>query len=303
MQYYQRNKSNGKLRSLQKYAKDSWVDIVNPSEEEIDFLVKTLKLNADHIVDGLDADEIPRFEEENGIIYLFLRVPFGGDQNGSHSFLLAVTKHNVITISKGDLGIIEKVSSSRDFLISDKTAGITNTLSFISRSYGLNVRRILKEVRKDRRHLDSLGDKDILDLVSQEDSLNDYTSSLFPLMNVYSQLTKLKQIKFEGEETEIIDDLVIDLHQTLKTTQYSLKSISNMREYYNTALTNKLNKKISLLTMFTIFLTIPTVLGSIYGMNVALPLQSHPDIFMMLGLFVLGIWAVLLLLVKKLKIF
>ena len=52
-----------------------------------------------------------------------------------------------------------------------------------------------------------------------------------------------------------------------------------MRDSYQILFTNKLNRTIQFLTAFTIIMTIPTIVASLFGMNVTLPLATHPLAF------------------------
>ena len=164
------------------------------------------------------------------------------------------------------------------------------------------MRRTLKEVKRDRRNIRKLREKDIFDLVLQEDFLNDYLSSFSPLIDMYKKILKIRSLKFKEDEKEFIEDLVIDLDQTFNTCKTSLKTITNMRDYYSTTLTNNLNRTITVLTVFTIFLTIPTVLSSIYGMNISLPFQNNPLIFLLLSGITILIWIIAFIGFKKWKI-
>ena len=75
-----------------------------------------------------------------------------------------------------------------------------------------------------------------------------------------------------------------------------------MRDYYSTTLTNNLNRVITVLTVFTIFLTIPTVISSIYGMNIQLPQQNNQFIFLLLAGITILIWIIAFIGFKKWKI-
>ena len=82
----------------------------------------------------------------------------------------------------------------------------------------------------------------------------------------------------------------------------TLKTISNMRGYYSTKLSNDLNKTVTVLTLVTIFLSIPTLISSVYGMNIPLPMQGSGNILPILGGITLGICAVFLIILKRKKI-
>ena len=77
-----------------------------------------------------------------------------------------------------------------------------------------------------------------------------------------------------------MEDLVMDSNQTMELSRAGSRSIKNIREAYSAILTNELNKIMKILTFVTIFLTIPTIVSSIFGMNVALPLEGNPFAFL-----------------------
>lgn len=69
-------------------------------------------------------------------------------------------------------------------------------------------------------------------------------------------------------------DILIELEQGLNTTKIQLKLVDNISNTFSAIVSNNLNNVMKILTSLTIVLTIPTIIGGIYGMNVKLPLQS-----------------------------
>ena len=291
------------LQKIQKYKPNCWINVNNPSKQEIDFLVENFNLEKDLILDGLDIHEIPRIEEENNKAYIYLTIPTTKITNEyTSSFLIIISKNILITISNSELEIIDKIKNFKNFLTNKKTRSLLQILLFLSNSFSVKIRNILKEVKKDRRNIKNLNDKDILDLVIQEDILNDYLASFSPLIHMHAMMLKLKSIKFIEDEKEVIEDLIVDLNQTLMSCKSALKTISNMRDYYQTTISNNLNKILKILTIFTVFLTIPAVIGGIYGMNIQLPAQNTKNIFWVLSGLTIGIWGITLILFKKSRI-
>jgi len=294
----------GSLVEGKEYFINSWIKVVEPNELEINELVERFKLAKDNVIDGLDIHETPRIEEDGGNVYVYLRVPTSKiEGETTSSFLIILTKRNIITISKFELEIFDKIiNSKRAINTGNRIHSIMKFLSFVNLFYAVSVRKIVKEVKKDRKKLLGLSDRDIRDLVLKEDILNDYLSSFSPLIGMHRGLLKIKTFKLLKNDREFIEDLVIDLEQTLLSCKNALKSISNMRDYYTTALSVNLNKVITLLTIFTILLTIPTVISGIYGMNVVLPLQGNANVFWILLSIIVGIWVVLFFIFKKMRI-
>ena len=304
IEYYKRLNKGEKLKKVKSFSVGCWINIIDPSNDEVKFLVEKFKLEEDLIYDGLDIYEVPRIEEENKKSYFFISFPTSMIKNDYvSSFLIILSKNYFMTISKFKLEIFEKFSDSKKNLLTNKiTTTLLKIFFFLSNSYNDKIRGILKNVKQNRNRIKRLKEKDVLDLVLQEEILNDYLSNLSSLDPLYRALFKLRLIKFEENEKEFIEDLLIDLNQTINSCKITLKTIKNMRDYYQTTLSNNLNKILSVLTIFTVFLTIPAVLSGIYGMNIQLPFQNINGIFWILIGFIFCIWTIAVVFLKKLKI-
>ena len=304
IEYHARTIKKEKLKKLNKYSKDSWINVIDPDEKEIELLVEDFKLNKALVIDGLDIHEIPRIEEEGEKIYVFLSIPTLKIPNEyTCSFLIIISRNLFITISKTDLDFLDIITNAGDFLTNQKTKGLLQILFLLSNKTSHEIRKILKQVRINRSNIKKLTEKDIFNLVIWEDELNDYLSDFNSIIDIHKKLLKLKSLKFREDEKEFIEDLTIDLYQTLNSGSSSIKSISNMRDYYSTTISNKLNKILTTLTIFTVLLTIPTIISGIYGMNISLPGQNSSMIFLKLIGIVVLIWGVIITFFKKFKFF
>jgi len=299
--YHKRLKGKKEISEVKTATKNTWIRVLSPTEQEIQFLEEKFKLDKQLIHDALDQNELPRIEKLDKNIYIYLRIPRKEIvDEPTITLSVILTPENIITISTKQTGLYNFLEQQQTN-IADTEEFIVKTLHHIFKKYNDNVREILKEVKKDRRNLSKLKNKDLLDLVLQEDVLNDYIAALHPMISMYDRILKLNVIKLESKEKEEIKDLIIDLTQTFDTCKLVQKTISNMRSYYSTMVSGRINDSITVLTLFTIFLTIPTVLSSIYGMNITLPLQNNPYTFWLLSGTVVIIWAILFKLFKRLN--
>ena len=130
-------------------------------------------------------------------------------------------------------------------------------------------------------------------LVDYEHTLNDMISALIPTNNWLQTITDGNYMQLYNEDVEMMEDLMIANSQLVDSARSLLKTIQNIRSATEAILTNNLNATIHTLTIITILLTIPTIISSLYGMNVGLPLMNHPFAFWMvllfIGLIVLGV--------------
>ena len=85
-------------------------------------------------------------------------------------------------------------------------------------------------------------------------------------------------MEFFEQDNEILEDLIIEAVEGVNLCTSSLKTISNIRNYYVVFLSNKLNKTITTLTVATIILSFATVIFGLFGMNVQLPFQEYADV-------------------------
>lgn len=304
IEVYKRISKAKELEKVNEISKNSWIRVIDPSSEEIQELVDKFKLSKELIIDGLDVNETPRLEKESEGIYIFMRVPTKKilDQSTS-SFLLILTKDNLITISKTSLEVFNSISSGKiSFYTNRNERNIIKILYLISREFDVSVRRIYKEVRAEKRHLDNLTNKDLKALVQYEDLLNDYNYSFRPLVDLYEKVLKLNSLKFSEKDRDFVEDLITDMNQTANLNSLTLKTISNMRNYFSVTVSSRLNDIITVLTVFTIFLSIPTLIASIYGMNIKLPLQESKYILPVLISLLFILWAVFLGAIKWKKI-
>ncbi len=305
IEYFKRTKE-GIMKSIPSCSKGCWIKVTAPTDEELKSLVKNFDLNEEDLKDGLDIHEIPRTETDEENIYIYLSTPTEKiSQEYLCSFLVVYTQNHLITISKYHLEIFEKFSfqSSKKFRDISGPTQILYLLYLISKYFEYSVRRIVKEIKENKSSLNKLDNKSVAKLIENEDKLNSYITPFETMIDNYYRILKHSSLSFKEEDRDFLEDLIIDLSQTLGLCKYNLKSISNMRTYYSTKLSNQLNKTVTVLTIFTIFLAIPTLISSIYGMNISLPFQNSPIIFYFLVGIVILIETILFIGLKKYKFF
>lgn len=294
--YYKTLKSTH-VEKLENIKKGAWINVTNPEKEEIKLLVEKTKIDETVIQDALDIYEVPRIEKENDISYILTRTPYK-DDNGLTTipFLIIITPELIITVSSKPIDFIQDfVSEKIQFYTTQKAKLLIQFFLKITQSYERYIKFIARDIQRKKIILKKLENKDIINLVEWEEILNNFITSLVPNITIFEKISQGKFVAPYKEDEELIEDLVITSRQSLELCKTSIKSIANTREAYSTILTNNLNKIIKFLTSITIILTIPTIIASIYGMNIGLPLAKNPlafsyIIFLIVILMLLFFW-------------
>jgi magnesium transporter len=104
-----------------------------------------------------------------------------------------------------------------------------------------------------------------------------------------------KYLRLYEDDKDIVEDLERTESELIELTKSRLRTLTNMRQAYDAIATNNLNATFKRLTSIAIFLTIPTIVGGLWGMNVDVPFQNNPHAFLyvlvIITVFVTGVVA------------
>ena len=293
---YQKRVSDSEVKEVSDFRPGSWIRVQNANEEEIAFLEKDFKLDANILKDALDPYEAPRVEIEDGMVYIFTRVAQKAEERiVTVPLLIAIGPDFVLTLSKEENQILNKfMGKNLSFTTTQKTQLLIRILSEIMKSYNSFLTSISRNVREASGRVGKINEKVIMNFVSFEEELNDFLSALTHTSPVLQNILGGKLIKLYEQDGELMEDLILSADQLIGLCQSTLKNIVNIREAYSTIVTNDLNRVIKLFTSLTVILTIPTIIASLYGMNVRLPLSGNPEAFWIILLAIVVIVSVIL---------
>lgn len=300
--YYKRTVQKRKVEKITNFQIGCWISVVDPTGKEIDYLVKKFKLDKKNLKSGLDHNEIPRLDTFQEIDYIYTNIVLNIQKHTVETFLIVIGKNFILTLCKHEPSFFKKILSGEvKFITTQKLKCLINLFSLINEDFEQTTIDIVKSVQvKKRLSIQEIKEEEINVLLEQEDVLNDFVSSYYYINLLYERI--IKRIKFFDQDKEILEDLIVEGNQGFNLCKSSLKTISNIRDYYTILLTNKLNNIITILTIFTILISFPAAVSGIYGMNVALPLQKDSMVFYYILIFVGILWIFFLAYLKKKKI-
>jgi magnesium transporter len=96
---------------------------------------------------------------------------------------------------------------------------------------------------------------------------------------------------------------MVEYQQALETATIHANILNGTLDTFASLINNNLNNVMKYLTAATIMLAAPTLIASLYGMNIGLPFQNHAHAFSIVmaisGLLVVSVGAVFFVLSRK----
>jgi magnesium transporter len=264
-----------------------WVRVNNPDEAEIQTLCQQFHLDEQMVRDALDPNEVPRIETEDGVTYVFTRVPQQrGEEIVTLPILIALGETFVLTVTQQKMQVLESfLNNAVEFSTTQKVRFFLQIFFAINLAYNRYLTTISRKVRALSADLErEIENRNIVQFVHFERVLNDFVAALQPTgLLLRRLLTKTgTRLRLYEKDEDLVEDVIVENTQLEEMARATLKNIVNIRTAYETILTNNLNRTIKMLTALTIILTIPTVISSFFGMNVTVPLRDVPHAFTML---------------------
>ncbi|MBU3896794.1 MAG: hypothetical protein KJ697_02575 [Nanoarchaeota archaeon] len=300
IKYYKRTSKDRKLRVLKKFENDCWINVVDPSDDEIEYLVEKFNLDKENLISGIDKNEIPRVEFDNKT-YVISSVVTDIKNHELGTFLLIVGKKFILTFMEKEPNFIEKILENKlKFVTTEKKFSMLNLMYEINEDFEKAINSIEKNVNMKKAQATHLKEKDVTLLLEYEEKLNRFASAYSHNIAVYNKINK--KIKFYGKDKDRFESIVIEINEGFQLCKNSLKNISNIRNYYLILLSNRLNRIITIFTMLTVMISIPAAISGIYGMNILLPFQNDPSVIFYIIAIIMIFWAVFFVYLKKSKI-
>ena len=282
LKIYNTDLETNKIEEIQEFKKGSWINLVNPSEEEIKDVCESINIQDDFIRDALDNEEKARIDrEENDDTILFvIDVPIieKGEENDIYTTMplgmIIVRDDFFITVSLKKNKVIEDFEKRKvKYFQTYKKSRFILQILYLNSSYYLT---FLKQINKETEIAEyilknSMKNKELLKLLSLEKGLVYFTTSLKSNEIVMEKTMKGKIIKLYEEDEDILEDAITENRQAIEMAKIYSDILNGTMDAYASIISNNLNGVMKFLTSITIVLAVPTMMSSFWGMNVELP--------------------------------
>lgn len=266
---------DGAIHQIQEPQDGCWIALTNPTATEVFEISEQFEIEVDDLRAPLDVEERSRIEVEDTYTLILVDVPIIEERNdkdwyGTIPLGIIVTDKMIFTVCLEDTQVLTRFMEGRvrNFFTYMKTRFILQIL-YRNASMYLRYLRIIdkkSEQVEERLHL-SPRNQELIELLELEKSLVYFTTSLRSNEVVLEKLLKVDSIKKYPEDTELLDDVIIENTQAIEMANIYSGILKSMMDAFASVISNNLNDVMKVLSIITIVMSIPTMVFGAYGMN------------------------------------
>src|SRR3989344_3042437 len=302
--------SQEKLERLTRPEPKSWINLISPTAEELNKLKQFIKIPDEFIESLKDIEELPSLQELDNLTFITLRVPCSADKEDVKQAVCPVgifaTGSMIATISFFETQVFDDIK--RQNFQFRKTQFVFRLFLSSTKFYLDALKAIQEKMYTLESELEKTqSNKVVMEFLEMEKNLVYFDTSL------RSNLVLIRRIAKEGtknrfitlktaEDRNLIHEVIDENKQALQMANLYSNILSNTLDAFASIISNNLNVTIKFLTSLTVILALPTLIASVYGMNIDLPFDKSPFAFtIVMGItFVITITCVFLLWKRKL---
>lgn len=268
-------KCDNGFKETEQYDFSCWINVVNPTKDDINELVSHFNTPDYFYEDISDIDERPRFDRDDGWILTIIRVPnrVRTEDNQDPIYttipLGMMLKDNIlVTVYYGQNNVISNfINWSNQKKINRTGYDLYISIFLESNFWYLKyLKQIHLQMKKAESSLsDKMNKSELMHIMNIEKFLVYFTASL---KDNESVLTRAKRfIPTKSYDEDLMDDVEVELSQALHTSQIYSDILEREQSSYSSIINNSLNQTMKKMTIITICLMVAALVPGFYGMN------------------------------------
>lgn len=296
--------TNSTLKQIEEWQPNCWIQVTCPTDEDQQLLEDKFNIPDYFLSDISDTDERARYEYDDGWMLIILRIPYVKEIRSRTPY----TTVPLGIIHKRDVTITVcyyETNMMIDFVTfqQKRNEGFVDYVDmtfrlFLSSAvwYLKRLKQISTLVDKAKRNLDrEVNNESLIGLSRLQDSLTYFITSIRGNENL---LAKLKfKLQIDELDADLIEDVNIEMSQARETTNIYSDILESTMDTYSSIINNNMNTVMRTLTSVSIILMFPTLIASLFGMNLVNGMEQNKLGFIMaliLSVFVSGLsWWIL----------
>jgi len=286
--------TRGKLKRRKFIVRGSWINLVSPDQKDLRKLQSVISIPDEAVNSLRDIDEVSTIERYDDFLFLTIRTPRKNVANGEASYStvplgIIIADNYLVTICFWKNDVITALGRY-DVRTAKRIQTVLKILLLSAKTYLTYLKEIHKQIYSIQKDLErEMKNEKLFQLLEIEKALVYFNTSLKSNQLLVERLTRRKVFTQFEEDRELLEDVMEEHVQAIETTRIYTDILAGMMDAFASIISNNLNAVMKLLTSVTLVLMLPTLVASIYGMNIALPFQRSPDAF----LITMGISAIL----------
>ncbi|MBF0945007.1 MAG: magnesium transporter CorA family protein [Alloprevotella sp.] len=265
---------NRGLRTQDEWSPNCWIQATCPTPEDEEYLTQTLKV-PDYFLDDIrDKDERARYDYDEGWMLIILRIPYQKEEQSRtpHTTIpmgLILNKDICLTVCHFETNMMLDFVSYQQ----KRNLGFTDSVDFVFRLFRSSAVWYLKRLKQistiidaAKRDLDRpINNADLINLSRLQDSLTYFATSI---RGNEMLLSKLKfKLPVDELDADMIEDVNIEMSQARETTNIYTNILESTIDTYAAIINNNMSQTMKTMTSVSIILMFPTLIASIFGMN------------------------------------
>ena len=286
------------LEKIKTPVNGSWVNVVNPTRQEIKKLV-SWGMEMEFVNYSLDQDEIARMERDDEYTFILLRIPIHQPESDipytTVPLGIMILGNKIITVCRHDNDILHVLAAGKYRLL--KTGKRYRFVLYLFLENSVRYLHFLREINRSTELVeDSLRksprNREVLELLKYQKSLTYFSTALRSNEVMMERVQKTQLFNYYEEDKDLLEDVRTENQQAIQMTGITTEILSGMMEAFASIISNNLNGVMRALTALTIILNVPAIVMSLYSMNTVLPGKLNPLMFLMISGFSLVVAAV-----------
>lgn len=274
---------NGNLNAISEWQSNCWIQVTCPTEQDQQELQERFQIPDYFLSDIADTDERARYEYDDGWMLIILRIPYVKEVRSRTPYttvpLGIIHKRDVtITVCNFETNMmIDFVSYQQK-----RGEGFTDYVDMIFRLflssavwYLKRLKQINALIEKSKKNLDKeVNNESLIGLSRLQDSLTYFVTSIRGNENL---LAKLKfKLQVDELDADLIEDVNIEMSQARETTSIYSDILESTMDTYSSIINNNMNTVMRTLTSVSIIMMLPTLVSSLFGMNLINGMEDSP---------------------------
>ena len=271
------------LTAIKEWQPNCWIQVTCPTDEDQQELEQRFNIPDYFLSDISDTDERARYEYDDGWMLIILRIPYVKEVRSRTPYTtvplgIIHTRDVTITVCYYETNMmIDFVSYQQK-----RGQGFTDYVDLIFRLflssavwYLKRLKQISLLIEKAKHNLDhGVNNESLIGLSRLQDSLTYFITSI---RGNETLLSKLKfKLQVDELDADLIEDVNIEMSQARETTNIYSDILESTMDTYSSIINNNMNTTMRTLTSISIVMMLPTLISSLFGMNLINGMENYP---------------------------